>query len=93
MPDLQANGHEWTRQEVDLDGEVVFHRQCQNCSRDFVRRKGSDQWISVYVGIFDFKALEDHINLRWLAEPCPGKRLPEERNEARKTRSNNGAGS
>lgn len=77
-------GHVWVEREVDLDCVVYLHRQCQNCGRDFAMKKGSDeQWKAVHVGAFQIEPLEDSVNSRWLAELCPKRRLPEDRNETR----------
>lgn len=76
--------HTWKEREIEVDGVVYLHRQCQNCGRDFAMKKGRDeQWNAVHVGSFQFDPLEDAVNSRWLAEPCPRRRLPEDRNENR----------
>jgi hypothetical protein len=52
-------------------------------------QKGAEEWTAVYVGIFDFSPLEQDVNFRWLSEPCPGHRMPEDRNENRRRRADN----
>lgn len=46
-------------------------------------QRGLGKWTAVYVGVFEFATLDEGINLRWRSEMCPGRRLPEERNESR----------
>ena len=77
------DGHVWSQRDVDFHGRAYSHRHCQTCGRDFASQKGTDDWNAVYVGTFDFTPLEEDVNLRWLAEPCPERRMPEDQNENR----------
>ena len=83
MSNRLPDGHVWRRRELDIDGEEYSQRHCQNCGRDFVTKTRLEQWHAVYVGVFEFIPLEQDMNSRWLNEPCPGRRLPEEYNELR----------
>jgi hypothetical protein len=79
------DGHDWSHRQVKLDSGETHHRQCKTCGRDF-GSSDSEQWTAVYVGAFEFFTLDDVVNFRWLAEPCPQRRLPEDRNEVRRIR-------
>jgi hypothetical protein len=83
MSNRLPDGHQWSQRDLDSDGKAYSHRHCQNCGRDFASEKGSERWTAVYVGAFAFSPLEEDVNLRWLAEPCPGYRIPEDSNENR----------
>jgi len=83
MSNRLPDGHVWKRRELDFDGKAYLHHHCENCGRDFVKPKDVERWSAVYVGVFEFAPLEDGLNLRWLSEACPGRRLPEDRNEVR----------
>ena len=77
------DGHTWHDREIKLDGKVTHLRHCNRCERDFART-ADGPWTAVYVGIFELAPLTDEVNLRWLTERCPGRPLPEDRNEVRK---------
>ena len=89
MSNRLPDGHTWSHREVHFKGRTYCHRHCQNCGRDFAMQKGAEEWTAVYVGIFDFAPLEQDVNFRWLSEPCPGHRMPEDRNENRCRRADN----
>ena len=72
--------HQWfqrkARQLELVSGESVFQRRCMRCARDFVIDALSGARHAVAVSTFSFHPLQDKITQRWLAEPCPGLRLP-----------------
>lgn len=87
MSNLLPVGHVWRYREVRIKGKAYAHRQCGKCGRDFVKLPGSERWTAVYVGLLEFVPLEDETNSRWMAEVCPGRPLPGERNAAGSKRS------
>jgi len=78
-----ATTHDWSEQEVQIDGCTFFHRQCQVCLRDFARSSRDEEWRAVHVGVLKFDFLEDEITRRWVSEDCPGHPQPGEGNEER----------
>jgi hypothetical protein len=60
--------------DVKLARQVFRHRRCQRCKRDFMMPPGSAEWVAVFVGVFEFLALDGETNRKWLSEPCPGAR-------------------
>ena len=69
------NSHEWSspkpRQvEIEPDKPLRQHH-CSRCGRDFVESLSGERW-AVYVSVFSFRRLPDHISTQWLGEMCPG---------------------
>jgi hypothetical protein len=83
MSNRMPDGHQWSERKFEHNGKSYSHRQCKNCRRDFVIGGVFIRWTAVYVGVFEFAPLEDEVSFRWLAEPCPRRPLPHERNELR----------
>jgi hypothetical protein len=85
---LMWGDHRWfqyrPRQLELVSGESIFQRHCTRCGRDFVIDMLSGARHAVWVSILSFYQLHDEVTERWVAELCPGKRLPsddEDRNK------------
>ena len=73
------DSHQWSspkpRQlKIEPDKPLLQHR-CSRCGRDFVESLSGERW-AVYVSVFSFRRLPDHINTQWLGEMCPGAPMP-----------------
>jgi hypothetical protein len=75
--------HRWICRKVEIEREFVRHRHCVACGRDFVWDADREGWRAVHVSLLRFDFLDEEISRRWLAEECPGRRLPEEINDRR----------
>jgi len=69
------NSHQWSSQkprqvEIEPDKPLRQHHCCR-CARDFVESLSGERW-AVYVSVFSFRRLPDHISTQWLGEMCPG---------------------
>ena len=63
--------------QVEIEsGNPLVQRHCTRCARDFVEDPASGVRHAVFVSVFSFRMLPDHINQQWLAEMCPGAPLP-----------------
>jgi hypothetical protein len=76
------NSHQWSspkpRQvEIEPDKPLRQHH-CSRCGRDFVESLSGERW-AVYVSVFSFRRLPDHIGKQWLGEMCPGALMPFDR--------------
>ena len=83
MTSTNLYNHRWIHRKVEVEGEFLLHRQCVECGRDFVWDADREGWWAVHVGLLRFDFLDEEISRRWLAEECPGRRLPEEINDRR----------
>jgi hypothetical protein len=43
--------------------------------REFVESASGERW-AVYVSVFSFRRLPDHVSTQWLGELCPGAPMP-----------------
>jgi hypothetical protein len=76
------NSHQWSspkpRQvEIEPDKPLRQHH-CSRSGRDFVESLSGERW-AVYVSVFSFRRLPDHIGKQWLGEMCPGALMPFDR--------------
>ena len=74
--------HQWSspkprRVEIEPDKPLLQHH-CSRCGRDFVESLSGERW-AVYVSVFSFRRLPDHIGRQWLEELCPGEPMPLDR--------------
>jgi hypothetical protein len=75
--------HDWSEQEVKIEGRTFFHRHCQICMRDFARSSCNEEWRAVHVGLLKFDLLDEETSRRWVSEDCPRRPLPGEQNDRR----------
>jgi hypothetical protein len=76
------DSHQWSSKkprqvEIEPDKPLRQHH-CSSCRRDFVESLSGER-SAVFVSIFSFRRLPDHISTQWLAEMCPGAPLPFDR--------------
>jgi hypothetical protein len=69
--------HTWAMppRHLKLEGVALIQYDCRGCGRHFVDEELSGQRYAVHVGLLNFDRLSEMVTVRWLAEPCPGKRL------------------
>jgi len=72
--------HQWlqpkARQLQIESGDSVYQRRCVLCGRDFVTLSSAGICYAVSLSAVSFFRLADEVTQRWLAEDCPGRRLP-----------------
>jgi hypothetical protein len=73
------NSHQWSsqkpRQVAIQPDKVLRQHHCSRCARDFVESLSGERW-AVYVSVFTFRKLPDHVSKQWLEEMCPGAPMP-----------------
>ena len=69
--------HSWMIcRTLELDPEItLIQHTCRACGRNFVDEMRSGNLYAVHLGAARFNRLSDETTNRWLAEPCPGKRI------------------
>jgi hypothetical protein len=72
--------HQWlqpkARQLQIESGESLYQRRCVRCGRDFITLSATGICYAASLSAVSFFRLADEVTQRWLAEDCPGKRLP-----------------
>jgi hypothetical protein len=80
--------HQWlqpTPRRLELEsGGSVFHRRCTRCGRDFAIDRSTGVRHAIQVSIFSLHRLHDEVTQRWLAEGCPGERLPADEDDRKR---------
>lgn len=79
--------HRWhKRSEPHLkieSGEAVIQHHCGRCGRDIVTVPSGVRY-AVYASALCFYRLDKEVTQRWLNEPCPGERLPNDDEDRKK---------
>ena len=81
-----STSHNWLRQQIRIDGQIFFHRQCLVCRRDFARSSADAEWRAVHVGVLRYDFLDEETTRLWVSQDCPGRQLAGEGNEERMQR-------
>jgi hypothetical protein len=81
--DGSAGTHDWSVREIIISKVRFEHRHCAKCGRDLARTSNERQWQATYLGALQFHFLNRDVTERWIAEPCPGRHLPEDANDLR----------
>jgi len=68
------------------DGKSIYYHRCLRCGREFGMGLNGGGWLAVHVGLLRIDLLANSVSDRWLRDPCPGKPLWDEDEEARNTR-------
>jgi hypothetical protein len=70
------DSHDWETRQVEIKPGVQATQQtCRQCSRHFIDEHASDAVYAVHVGMLQFDRLSEEVSERWLAHPCPRRRL------------------
>jgi hypothetical protein len=68
--------HAWIARQLEFEpGAPLIQHICANCGRNFVEEIQTGGLYAVHVGVIRFNRLSDKTTARWLAAPCPGRRL------------------
>ena len=75
-PATAWKSHAWIARQLELEpGAPLVQHICANCGRNFVEEIKTGKLYAVHVGAIRFDRLSAETTARWLATPCPGRRL------------------
>lgn len=68
--------HAWIARQLEFfAGAPPIQHICANCGRNFVEEIQTGDRYAIHVDEMRFNRLSEETTARWLADPCPGRRL------------------